>query len=93
MRGGISFLCPGCGEAHSIYTDEGTRPRWSWDGDVENPTVSPSILVTVDFPPEDGGPIRCHSFVRRGSIQFLNDCTHALRGQTVALPDWPGNSE
>jgi hypothetical protein len=31
----------------------------------------------------------CHSFVRDGQIQFLSDCTHALAGQTVDLPDWP----
>ena len=30
----------------------------------------------------------CHSFVRDGQIQFLNDCTHALAGQTVQLPDF-----
>lgn len=30
----------------------------------------------------------CHSFVTDGMIQFLNDCTHALAGQTVPLPDW-----
>lgn len=31
----------------------------------------------------------CHSFVIDGRIQFLGDCTHALKGQTVSLPDWP----
>lgn len=30
----------------------------------------------------------CHTFVTDGKIQFLNDCTHALKGQTVDLPDW-----
>jgi len=30
----------------------------------------------------------CHSFVVDGRIQFLGDCTHALAGQTVDLPDW-----
>ena len=29
----------------------------------------------------------CHSFVRAGRIQFLDDCTHALAGQTVGLPE------
>lgn len=33
---------------------------------------------------------RCHSFVTDGRIQFLGDCTHALAGQTVDLPAWPG---
>jgi hypothetical protein len=27
----------------------------------------------------------CHSFVRDGKIQYLNDCTHELAGQTVDL--------
>jgi hypothetical protein len=30
----------------------------------------------------------CHSFVTDGQIQFLSDCTHALAGQTVPLPEW-----
>lgn len=29
----------------------------------------------------------CHTFVTDGRIQFLGDCTHALVGQTVDLPD------
>jgi hypothetical protein len=32
---------------------------------------------------------RCHSFVRAGRIEFLNDSTHALAGKTVDLPDLP----
>ena len=28
---------------------------------------------------------RCHSFVRDGQVQFLNDCTHSLAGKTVPL--------
>lgn len=33
----------------------------------------------------------CHSFVTDGRIQFLNDCTHHLAGQTVDLPEWDGD--
>lgn len=29
---------------------------------------------------------QCHSFITDGKIQFLDDCTHALKGQTVDLP-------
>jgi hypothetical protein len=29
--------------------------------------------------------VRCHSFVTDGRIQYLDDTSHALRGQTVAL--------
>lgn len=31
----------------------------------------------------------CHTFVTDGKIQFLNDCTHHLAGQTVPIPPWP----
>lgn len=30
----------------------------------------------------------CHSFITDGRIEFLHDCTHALAGQTVDIPDW-----
>ena len=30
----------------------------------------------------------CHSFVTDGRIQFLQDSTHKLSGQTVDVPDW-----
>lgn len=45
-----------------------------------------------DGTPERRWPGRdmvCHSFVTDGRIQFLDDCTHALRGQTVDLPEIP----
>lgn len=28
----------------------------------------------------------CHSYVTDGRIQFLDDCTHTLKGKTVDLP-------
>jgi len=75
-----AFICPGCGRCHA--PDE----RWTFNGDYEKPTFSPSILVkTGHYPkPED----ICHSFVTDGMIQFLSDCTHELAGQTIEIPDW-----
>jgi hypothetical protein len=81
----VYFLCPGCRVTHGISTAPG---RWAFNGDVERPTISPSVLCT--WPPL---PRRCHSFVRDGRIEFLSDCTHALAGQSVELPEysvfWP----
>lgn len=34
--------------------------------------------------------VRCHSFVEDGSIRFLEDCSHALAGQTVPLGPYRG---
>lgn len=80
---GYLFECPGCGCAHYIQTNKSFSPCWNFNGDVYNPTVSPSIRVVA---PMHGRPDRiCHSFIKNGKIQFLNDCTHGLAGQTVEL--------
>lgn len=43
MSGGIAFWCPGCDEVHAVTTGP---HGWTWDGNVDAPTMSPSILVT-----------------------------------------------
>lgn len=75
------FRCPGCGYAHLVRT-QGPRPCWKWDGSLDRPTISPSLLVGP------GTSSVCHSFITNGNIQFLNDCWHKLAGQTVEIPDW-----
>jgi hypothetical protein len=53
---------------------------------MENPTLSPSILVHKSL--ENGERVSyCHSFVKNGQIQFLSDCQHELVGQTIELPN------
>lgn len=85
-----SFWCPGCKTLHSIKikgeNNSNSRSNhvtgyWEFNGDVNNPTFHPSILVT--------GLKRCHSFVTSGKIQFLDDCDHELAGKIVDLPDLP----
>ena len=89
---GIRFECPGCGEPHVVPTLP--EPKgWTWNGSLETPTLSPSILVRWKASdPSDPEAVAvesvCHSFVTDGRIQFLGDCTHELAGQTVDLPDW-----
>ena len=86
-RHGFSFTCPGCKTAHFIQINPEFRPCWTFNGDVDKPTVNPSILVRSGY--VDQTPTtRCHSFIKSGQIQFLGDCTHALKGQTIDLPDW-----
>lgn len=85
---GIRFDCPGCGESHVVPTKPTAR-GWDFNGSLERPTISPSLLVTYRGVDDDGSRVetRCHSFVRDGRIEFLSDCTHALAGQTVDLPE------
>lgn len=84
-EGYIRFVCPGCKDIHAIPT-KGYR-GWKWNGDLAQPTIEPSILSR--HPKGDNFTMICHSFVRGGHIEFLNDSTHELAGKTVELPELP----
>jgi hypothetical protein len=89
----VSFKCPGCACAHVIPVAGTGVPIWTFNGSMEKPTFSPSILVKYYYVPNEVDPRNgihqlCHSFVLDGNIQFLTDCTHKLAGQTVPLPQW-----
>lgn len=80
--------CPGCKMLHQVNVDKSRKPCWEWDGNREYPTFSPSIKVKgVD---RKGGGI-CHSFLKKGVWQFLNDCTHELAGQHVEMVEIPND--
>ena len=87
-NGGQVFWCPGCKDVHSVNTG---NIRWIYNNNPDRPTFNPSILVTTRWSQRDPDTQDdvCHSFVTDGRIQFLGDCTHALAGQTVDLPEWP----
>ena len=53
---------------------------WTWNGSTDTPTLRPSVLT-------QGHDFRCHSWINDGAAQFLEDCSHALKGQTVPLLD------
>ena len=91
----VEFFCPGCKHLHVVNVDQvDAIAPWGFNRDLENPTFTPSVLVTsgkyikghekteIDNPDSS----ICHSFVTAGFIQFLGDCTHELVNQTVELP-------
>lgn len=93
------FDCPGCKCSHGVWVH--THPNgsnWTFNGDVDRPTVSPSILVKYPYfkkiGPDGIGILGteymhvCHSFIRDGKIEFLSDCSHEFAGQTIELPDF-----
>ena len=43
--GGLGYWCQGCDMLHQVWVGEGPGPRWGWNGDVERPTFTPSVLV------------------------------------------------
>jgi len=83
MEGDYKFFCPGCKWHHLVWTTTRNHNQclWEFNGDIEKPTFSPSLLIRWG----DGNV--CHSFINNGMIQFLPDCTHTLAGKTVELPD------
>jgi hypothetical protein len=89
---GYQHWCPACKELHYIAVD---RPltngaKWSFDGDLELPTFSPSISIRTPGDAEDKAPPwHCHYFLKSGKLQFLSDSTHELSGRTVLLPPLP----
>lgn len=73
------FMCPGCKTRH--YFDQ----SWTFNGNFDKPTISPSLLTGFNNFKDS----RCHSFIKDGQIQFLNDSHHILKGKTVEIPEWP----
>ena len=78
----IRLNCPGPFPNRILPIKNNTPPNWAWNGDTEKPTITPSILTTVNYNDKN---IVCHSFVTNGKIQFLSDSTHEFSGQTVDL--------
>jgi hypothetical protein len=76
------FWCPGCKCHHTFNVGREKRPVWTFDGNMDAPTFSPSLLYPDKTP-------RCHLFLRGGKLEFLSDCGHELAGKTVDLPDIP----
>lgn len=93
----VGFHCPGCREMHVVRIPPHSQ-AWGFNGNYDAPTFTPSVLVTgvLRLTEEEKArvirgeeiepiPFVCHSFVTNGKIKFLDDCTHLLAGQTVAL--------
>lgn len=78
------FHCPGCDHPHAYRIKASPTPPhepvWEFNGDVDKPTFSPSLLNTS---PE----ARCHLYVTGGTIKFLDDCHHELAGKIVEMED------
>lgn len=89
----LLFACPGCiaggpegyDGIHMLPVNCSLatlgKPSWNWNGNLEAPTLSPSI--------RSKGYSHCHSFLTDGIFNFLKDSDHPLSGQQVPIPDLP----
>ena len=73
------FYCPACMENHTFDVREN---EWTFDGNWENPSFSPSLNLI----PHGG---RCHLFVKNGIIEYCGDCRHHFSGQNIPMVEYP----
>ena len=78
----VRYYCPGCQHDHAV-----PAKRWNFNGNVDKPTLSPSVRHFI--PAGEHGPEQttCHYFVRNGVIQYCGDCQHDLAGKHVPMKD------
>jgi hypothetical protein len=76
-----SIKCPACKVRHVL------NDKWDFNGDYNKPTFTPSLDYTGGRYNRDESytKLHCHSYIKDGKIQFLNDCSHDMKGQTVDL--------
>ena len=76
---GYSFYCPACKSLHAFNLDTDSAPWWTFDGNLDEPSFSPSLRYVV---------AGCHLYVSSGQIHYCNDCRHEFRGQVVPMVNW-----
>ena len=95
----LIFYCPACESNHVVNIEgiDSMYPQWVFNGDVNKPTISPSVLVRWTEPSDKEEEFEdrtkdinkvCHFFIRNGKIEFCGDCTHKLSGQTVDMVEY-----
>lgn len=86
---GYLFWCPGCEETHSYLIKQyrsPPNPTWNFNGDINAPSFEPSLLYRYT---RAGRDHVCHLYLTLGQLRYLPDCTHALAGKVVPLPEHP----
>jgi ribosomal protein L34E len=78
----VWYYCPGCKQLHGVPSE-----RWHWNGDVESPTLTPSVRHYIPAVEGRVEKTTCHYHVVAGKIEFCADCEHELKGQKVELQE------
>lgn len=94
------FVCKACKSPHSVnvaLADGEQRPLWGWDGNLENPSITPSVRCWTNGPrgTPEGDNRTCHFNLEAGVQVFHGDTwPESFRGQRYQLedlPDWLAN--
>ena len=85
----LIYRCPACNQLEYIPYQGGTEhkgPVWKFNGNLESPSLQPSVR---HFVPDEKGRVKetiCHYYLTNGHINYCTDSPHAFRGQTVPIP-------
>ena len=101
-NGYISFRCP-AGHDHwvDIKSAEYPEHRWTFNGDLEKPTLNPSVMERAgwfvdievhkkadsEYSRFSPNSYKCHFILTDGILHFQNDCSHGLADHKVPLVD------
>jgi hypothetical protein len=88
-----AYWCPVCKTPHAINVTEEGRPRWRWNGSVDDPTFTPSVLMFYTRPAvgdevfklKRAGKKRSEEYATREAAQAVADQL-AVQGDTGWVP-------
>lgn len=98
----LIFYCAGCKQHHGVteswqFNGDFEKPTFNPSILVRSTAMTEKGLADYEAWCEAGYPRHgesfeskptvCHSFVKDGKIQYLNDCTHDLAGKTIELEE------
>lgn len=93
QKGVFYFFCPGCKEYHSLHTIQPNNNGTTFviTGTLQSPTVTPMIgriIEKFNKSKHANNPAHvCNSRITDGKIRYLENCSHALAGRIVDLPN------
>lgn len=84
---GVIWMCPACGYHHFVYIETPNPWGWCWEfnGDLERPSLKPSVDGDKDNPAK-----RCHCWITNGEIHYdasMGTDKAEWRGKTVPMVD------
>ena len=83
---GVAIWCPGCEIVHSMPISNWSPPgvtecsaptqyaRWTFNGDLDNPTMAPSLLVRTGHYCDGTKPEECHLCMRAKEKERKSYC-------------------
>lgn len=84
-----SHWCTACQECHTFYIQDQGPEKWSFNGNVDRPTFSPSMKLYRIGKKKDEERTLCHYILTDGVMNYCNDSPHAFAGKSVPLEDIP----